>query len=59
MRWNVVIGGKMFSKSHRGFVEYHLALDEREGLLAAMVVLLLPVIALLVAGHRLPLQESH
>jgi hypothetical protein len=30
-----------------------------EGLIAAMVVLLLPVIAFLVAGRRLPLQESH
>lgn len=59
MRWNVVIGGQMFSKSHRGFVEYHLAWGGREGLVAAMVVLLLPVIALLFAGRRLPLQESH
>jgi Ni/Fe-hydrogenase subunit HybB-like protein len=59
MRWNVVIGGQLFSKSHRGFVEYHLAWGGREGLIAAVVVLLLPVIVLLAAGRRLPLQEAH
>lgn len=55
MRWNVVIGGQMFSKSFRGFVTYHVEWLGREGLLAAGMVLLLPLIALTVAARLLPL----
>ncbi len=58
MRWNVVIGGQMFSKSFRGFVSYHVEWLGREGLLAAGVVLLLPIIALWVAGRLLPLWQT-
>jgi formate-dependent nitrite reductase membrane component NrfD len=55
MRWNVVVGGQLFSKSFRGFVDYPLHWAGREGLLAALVVLTLPLIALWVAGKLLPL----
>jgi len=58
MRWNVVVGGQLFSKSFRGFVEYPLHIGGREGLIAAAVVLLLPLIALGVAGRLLPLWQS-
>jgi Ni/Fe-hydrogenase subunit HybB-like protein len=58
MRWNVVIGGQLFSKSFRGFVEYNLLWTGREGLLAAIVVLALPLVALLTASRLLPLWES-
>jgi Ni/Fe-hydrogenase subunit HybB-like protein len=54
MRWNVVIGGQMFSKSFRGFVEYHLEWGGREGAIAAGVVLLMPLVALWVAMKLLP-----
>lgn len=57
MRWNVVIGGQMFSKSFRGFVEYVPAWGGREGLIAAIIVLALPLVALLVAGRVLPLWD--
>jgi len=57
MRWNVVIGGQMFSKSFRGFVDYQLSWSGREGLIASLIVLLLPLIALLVANKVLPLWE--
>ena len=57
MRWNVVIGGQMFSKSFRGFVEYQLSWAGREGLIASIIVLLLPVIALLIASKLLPIWE--
>ncbi|MGY8771419.1 MAG: NrfD/PsrC family molybdoenzyme membrane anchor subunit, partial [Pirellulales bacterium] len=59
MRWNVVMGGQMFSKSFRGFKEIHLEWGGREGLIAAAVIMILPLIALWVASKLLPLwQES-
>jgi Ni/Fe-hydrogenase subunit HybB-like protein len=42
MRWNVVIGGQLFSKSFLGYTTYKMAFATREGLLAAIVLLLLP-----------------
>jgi hypothetical protein len=45
----------MFSKSFRGFVHYNLTLDGREGLIAAIVVLTLPLLALFAASRLLPL----
>ena len=42
MRWNVVIGGQLFSKSFRGFTTYKLELIGQEGLLISIVLLLLP-----------------
>jgi Ni/Fe-hydrogenase subunit HybB-like protein len=35
MRWNVVVGGQLFSKSFRGFVDYPVTWFGREGLLGA------------------------
>lgn len=55
MRWNIVVGGQLFSKSFRGFVEYPLHWGGREGLIAAAVILALPLLALWVAGKVLPL----
>ena len=55
MRWNVVVGGQLFSKSFRGFVNFPLELFGREGLLAAGIVLALPLIGLWVASRLLPL----
>lgn len=57
MRWNVVIGGQSFSKSFRGFVEYRPAWGGREGLIAAAIVLVLPMAALYIASRLLPLWE--
>jgi len=53
-RWNVVIGGQMFSKSFRGLTTYKMELVGIEGLLTAMVVLALPVIVLVVLIKVLP-----
>ncbi|MCP4173149.1 MAG: polysulfide reductase NrfD [Fuerstiella sp.] len=58
MRWNVVVGGQLLSKSFRGFVEFPLHLGGREGLIAAAVILVLPFIALIFASRLLPLWES-
>jgi len=50
MRWNVVIGGQLFSKSFLGYTTYKLDLVSREGELIAAGLLILPffILALLV-----------
>ncbi|MCA9048857.1 MAG: polysulfide reductase NrfD [Planctomycetaceae bacterium] len=55
MRWNVVVGGQMFSYSFRGFVDYPLHIGGREGVVAAIAVLLLPLAVLWVALKLLPI----
>jgi Ni/Fe-hydrogenase subunit HybB-like protein len=42
MRWNVVIGGQLFSKSFLGYTTYKLQFATREGLGASIALLLLP-----------------
>ena len=42
MRWNVVIGGQLFSKSFLGYTSYKMDFATREGLLTAIVLMLLP-----------------
>lgn len=47
MRWNVVIGGQEISKTGRGLLAYQPPIIDREGLLAAGIVLVMPFILLL------------
>jgi len=42
MRWNVVIGGQLISKSLRGMLSYTPPIGGREGVLAALIFFLLP-----------------
>jgi predicted membrane protein len=42
MRWNVVIGGQLFSKSFYGFTTYKVSLIGGEGLIPAMIILAIP-----------------
>jgi len=42
MRWNVVIGGQLFSKSFLGYATYKLECASREGLLPAILLMILP-----------------
>ena len=53
-RWNVVIGGQMFSKSFRGLTTYKMEIGGLEGLLYAFVLLLLPLVILAVLLKILP-----
>ena len=46
MRWNVVIGGQLFSKSFLGYTTYKMAFAAREGLLPAIALLILPFVIL-------------
>ncbi len=54
MRWNVVIGGQLFSKSFLGYTTYKMALVTREGLLVAIVLTILPLVILWVLVKLLP-----
>jgi Ni/Fe-hydrogenase subunit HybB-like protein len=54
MRWNVVIGGQLFSKSLKGLTVYRLELIGGEGLLAAAAIFSLPFIILFVLVKLLP-----
>jgi len=53
-RWNVVIGGQLFSKSLRGLTVYKIDLFGLEGLLMAAFLLILPFIILFVLTKLLP-----
>jgi predicted membrane protein len=58
VRWNVVIGGQMFSKSFRGLTTYKMELMGIEGLFSAMAVLALPLIVLAILIKILPPWET-
>jgi len=53
-RWNVVIGGQLFSKSLRGLTVYKLQIGGLEGLLYGMALLALPFLILYVLVRVLP-----
>jgi Ni/Fe-hydrogenase subunit HybB-like protein len=54
MRWNVVIGGQLFSKSFLGYTTYKMGFATREGLLTAIVLSILPFVILWVLVKLLP-----
>ncbi|HTX39291.1 MAG TPA: NrfD/PsrC family molybdoenzyme membrane anchor subunit [Bryobacteraceae bacterium] len=54
MRWNVVIGGQLFSKSFLGYTSYKMELVTREGLVPAILLMLLPFAIFLVLVKLLP-----
>jgi Ni/Fe-hydrogenase subunit HybB-like protein len=59
MRWNVVIGGQLFSKSFLGYTTYKMDFVTREGLLPAIVLVILPFFILYFLIKILPpWQES-
>ncbi len=53
-RWNVVVGGQLFSKSLRGLTVYKMQLFGLEGLLTSVVLLILPFIVLAILIKVLP-----
>ncbi len=59
MRWNVVIGGQLFSKSFLGYTSYKMDFATREGLLPAIVLILLPFAILYVLVKLLPPWPKH
>ena len=62
MRWNVVIGGQLFSKSFLGYTSYKMELVAKEGLLPAIGLMILPFVIFLVLIKLLPpwqKEEAH
>jgi len=53
-RWNVVIGGQMFSKSFRGLTTYKMEIGGIEGLLMTLFLLVLPLLVLAALIKVLP-----
>jgi len=54
MRWNVVIGGSLFSMSFLGCTTYQMGLVAQEGLLVAIVLTILPFAILWLLVKLLP-----
>ncbi len=57
-RWNVVIGGQLFSKSFRGLTAYKMALGGIEGLMVSLGFLILPFVILYILVRILPPWEE-
>ena len=54
MRWNVVIGGQLFSKSFLGYTTYKMGFVTREGLAPAIFLTILPFVILYILIKLLP-----
>ena len=54
MRWNVVIGGQLMSKSARGYTEFHPEWFDKEGIVAVIIVMAIPFIILFVLSRIFP-----
>jgi Ni/Fe-hydrogenase subunit HybB-like protein len=54
MRWNVVIGGQLMSKSHRGFTEFHPEWFDKEGIMMVLILMSLPLILLFILSKIFP-----
>jgi predicted membrane protein len=58
MRWNVVIGGQLMSKSGRGSVFFQPGWLEKEGILLSIVIMIIPVIVLYLLGKVFPFWQD-
>lgn len=58
MRWNVVIGGQLFSKSFRGFRDFHPEFFGREGIMMSIILLIIPCVILYLFGRIVPMFNS-
>jgi predicted membrane protein len=59
MRWNVVIGGQLFSKSFYGFTSFKLRLIGSEGILMTAAWIILPLLILAFLLWLLPPWKKH
>jgi len=46
MRWNVVIGGQLVSKSMRGFTDYFPGYFDKEGIIVSLLIIIIPFLLL-------------
>jgi predicted membrane protein len=54
MRWNVVIGGQLMSKSEQGVVSFHPEWIAKEGIIPAIIIMILPLIILFILSKVFP-----
>lgn len=55
MRFNVVIGGQMISKSDRGYVDFHFEWLAKEGVIPALIILAAPFVTYWIVSRFLPI----
>lgn len=58
MRWNVVIGGQLVSKSMRGFTEYFPLWFDKEGLVVSFLLIFIPFVLLRAFDKIFPFFEE-
>jgi predicted membrane protein len=58
MRWNVVIGGQLVSKSMRGFTEYFPGFWDKEGIIVSLLLVFTPFLLLKAFDHFFPFFEN-
>lgn len=58
MRWNVVVGGQLMSKSERGATTFHPQWLEKEGILPAVLIMVAPIVILWIIGKVLPFWQK-
>ena len=58
MRFNVVIGGQLISKSERGFVDYHFEWLGREGAFVGIMLLSAPFVTYYILSCFIPILDS-
>ena len=54
MRWNVVIGGQLMSKSERGHAVFHPGFFTKEGIVVSIIIMTLPVVFLWLLSKVFP-----
>ncbi len=54
MRWNVVIGGQLMSKSEQGAVFFHPEWIEKEGIIPGIIIMILPLVILFILSRIFP-----
>ena len=58
MRFNVVIGGQLISKSNRGFVDFHWEFFSREGILVVLAIFACPFIVYYLISRFIPIFDE-
>ena len=58
MRFNVVVGGQLISKSERGFVDYHWEIFGGEGVLVSATILAAPFVTFYLVSRFIPIFEN-
>ncbi len=58
MRFNVVVGGQLISKSARGFVDFHWEILGKEGILTAGLIFAAPFVTYYIISRFIPIFED-